>query len=198
MPVLRETEFKARIVWLGHVPAGQTLRAMPVDRLELGFSGEQGARHEGVNRPSCVRVSNLYPKGTEIRNVRQLTILSAEELDRIAAEMGMDQLDPALLGASVIVQGIPDFTHVPPSSRLQAESGTTVTVDMENRPCVLPGREIEAEKPGFGAGFKPAAQGRRGVTAWVERPGQLAIGDTLTLFVPDQRAWAPTGVVASE
>ncbi len=191
MPVLRETEFSGEVVWLGHVPHGQSLRATPVDTLELDFPGDRGARHEGVNRASCVRVKNLYPVGTEIRNVRQLTVLSAEELDAIAAEMGLDRLDPALLGASVVVRGIPDFTHIPPSSRLQASGGLTLTVDMENRPCVIPGREIESVSPGYGAAFKPAAQNRRGVTAWVERPGALALGDALTLFVPDQRNWAP-------
>ena len=72
MPVLRETEFTGEVVWLGHVPAGGSIRADGVDKLELGFAGERGARHEGVNRPSCVRVDNLYPRGTEIRNVRQL------------------------------------------------------------------------------------------------------------------------------
>ena len=190
MPVLRQTEFKASVVWLGHVPSGASLRAENVAQLDLGFSGDRGARHEGVNRPSCVRVKNLYPQGTEIRNVRQLTILSEEELTEIAREMDLDAVDPGLLGASVVIRGIPDFTHVPPSSRLQAPDGLTVTIDMENRPCVLPGREIEAEAPGHGAAFKPAAQGRRGVTAWVERPGMLKVGDTLSLFVPDQRTWS--------
>ncbi len=198
MPVLCEAEFKARVVWLGHVPAGQSLRAKPVPQLDLGFAGDQGARHEGLNRPSCVRVKNLHPQGTEIRNVRQLTIVSAEELATIASGMGVDRLDPAFLGASIVVEGIPDFTHVPPSSRLQAGTGLTMTVDMENRPCVLPGREIEVASPGHGARFKPAAQGRRGVTAWVERPGKLSIGDTLTLFVPDQRAWDPGQVAVSD
>jgi MOSC domain-containing protein YiiM len=123
-------------------------------------------------------------------NVRQLSIVSAEELDGIAQEMGLAALDPALIGASIVVQGIPDFTHLPPSSRIQAASGATLTIDMENGPCVFPGREIEAEHPGFGARFKPAASGRRGVTAWVERPGALAVGDEMTLFIPDQRGWS--------
>lgn len=191
MPVLEKTEFEGEIVWLGHVPAGGSLRARKVERLQLGFDGVAGGRHQGALRPSCSRVTNLYERGTEIRNVRQLTLLAAEELEAIAAEMGLATLDPGLLGASAVVRGIPDFTHVPPSSRLQGGSGVTLTVDMENLPCVLPGREIEADLPGKGAAFKPAAAGRRGVTAWVERPGALALGDRLRLFVPAQRPWSP-------
>ena len=194
MPVLVPSEYSATVTWLGHVPAGTgSLRADAVEFLPLDFDGDTGARHFGTERPSCERVSNLYPKGTAIRNVRQLTILSAEELALIAAEMGIDALDAGLIGASVILQGIPDFTHVPPASRLQAPSGLTLTIDMENRPCNLPAKVIDAENPGYGKAFKSAAQNRRGVTAWVERPGSLALGDTLTLFIPDQRAWAPNG-----
>ena len=191
MATLERTEFEGDVVWLGHVPAGGGLRARPVERLELGFDGVAGGRHEGALRPSCSRVVNLYARGTEIRNVRQLTILSEEELSAIAGAMGEAALDPALLGASLVLRGIPDLTHVPPSARLQSGAGTTLTVDMENRPCVLPGREIEAERPGKGRAFKPAAQDRRGVTAWVERPGALALGDRLRLFVPAQRRWCP-------
>lgn len=191
MPVLKESGYGGEIVWLGHVVAGGSLRAEAVDHLNLGFAGDPGSRHEGTNRASCVRVRNLYPEGTEIRNVRQLSILSAEELDAIAQEMGVASVDPAHLGASIVLKGIPDFTHVPPSSRLQAPSGLTLTIDMENRPCVLPGKEIEAEQPGKGAKFKPAAEGRRGVTAWVERTGGISIGNRLELFVPDQRGWTP-------
>jgi len=192
MPTLEQTQYSGEIIWLGTaLAASGSLRAQPLDQVDLGFDGIRDARHEGTLRPACSRVANLYPRDTEIRNVRQLTILSAEEMDEIADAMGMAQLDPALLGASIILRGIPDFTHVPPSSRLQGPDGVTLTVDMENRPCLLPAREIEAEHAGFGATFKPAAKDRRGVTAWVERPGRLAIGDVVSLFVPDQRAWAP-------
>ncbi len=190
MPVLRETDYQGEIIWLGMVPNGESIRAEERDALELGFHGISGERHEGENRPSCVRVKNLYERDTEIRNVRQLTILSEEELALIAADMGMDKVDPIHLGASVVVRGIPDFTFVPPSSRLQGPDGVTLTVDMENRPCVLPAREIEQDHAGYGPKFKPAATHRRGITAWVERPGALKRGDRLRLFVPDQRAWA--------
>ena len=92
------------------------------------------------------------------------------------------------LGASVVVSGIPDFSHLPPSSRLQGPDGATVTVDMQNRPCQFPAMTIEAAQPGHGKAFRTAAKGLRGVTAWVEREGCFRIGDQLRLHVPDQRA----------
>ncbi len=192
MSTIKDSGFDAEITWLGHVSAGEdSLRARPVSHLDLSFDGDSGARHEGTLRPSCSRMTMLYPKGTQIRNVRQLSVLSQEEMDAVAAQIGLESLDPALLGVSVVLRGIPDFTHVPPSSRLQAASGLTLTIDMENRPCHFPGKEIEAEAPGHGKGFKAAAADRRGVTAWVERPGKIALGDRMRLFVPTQRGWAP-------
>ena len=38
--------------------------------------------------------------------------------------------------------------------------------------------------------FAAAAKDRRGVVAWVEREGSFALGDTLSLHIPDQRVWA--------
>jgi len=191
MPVLLETEFKGEVVWAGETASDSGIASSVVDSLTFGFHGISGERHQGENRASCVRVRNLYPEGTKIRNVRQLTVLSEEELALIAADMGLDQVDPSALGANLVLRGIPDFTFVPPCSRLQGPDGVTLTVDMENRPCIFPGREIEKDHAGFGPKFKPAAKGRRGITAWVERPGHLKLGDSLRLFVPDQRAWAP-------
>ncbi|WP_299679645.1 MOSC domain-containing protein [uncultured Roseobacter sp.] len=191
MPALLPTHFTGTITWLGRVRnSAKTLRAEALETAELTFAGIAGECHGGLTRPSCVRVKAQYPKGTEIRNVRQLSVLSAEELAVIAAEMGLEAIDPIWVGASMVIEGIPDFTHVPPSSRLQMASGASITVDMENRPCVLPGREIEKDAPGFGAAFKPAAKTRRGVTAWVEREGAVAVGDTVTLHIPDQPVWA--------
>ncbi|EPX86836.1 MOSC domain-containing protein [Salipiger mucosus] len=190
MPALKPTDFIARIEWMGRVPLGDSgLRSVPVETLELGFDGPQGERHAGLTRPSCSRVTAQHVRGTEIANARQLSILSAEELDEIAAKMGIEALDPVWLGASMIVSGIGDFSHLPPSSRLQAPDGATLVIDMENRPCNLPAREIESEREGFGKRFKTAAKGRRGVTAWVERPGRLSLGEPLRLHIPHQPVW---------
>ena len=190
MPALKKTTFTGVVRFIGYVADNDaSLRSVSLEAAELSFDGIAGECHGGATRPSCVRVSAQYPKGTEIRNVRQLSVLSAEEMASIAAEIGLEALDPQLLGASLVIEGIPDFTHVPPSSRLQFSSGAAITVDMENRPCVYPGNEIEEDHSGHGKGFKAAAKDRRGVTAWVERPGAVAVGDAVVLHIPDQPVW---------
>jgi len=191
MPALIPTEFTARITWLGHnASRDSALATAPLTSMPLSFAGYAFESHAGLTRPSDSRVLAQYARGTEIRNTRQVSILSAEDLAAIAAEMGIEALDPSFVGASVVVEGIPDFTHIPPSSRLQCEAtGTTLTVDMENRPCTLPAPGIEAAHPGAGKAFKPAAVARRGVTAWVEREGVLQVGATLRLHIPDQPVW---------
>ncbi|MDG1169436.1 MAG: MOSC domain-containing protein [Sulfitobacter sp.] len=192
MPELMPTDHTAKIVWMGKVPQDRPdIRSRPITAAFASYAGFDDDFHAGLTRPSCVRVKSQHPQGTEICNVRQFSILSAEELDFIARQIGVAELDPVLLGASIVVEGIADFTHIPPSSRLQADCGTTIVVDMQNGPCNLPAREIEKVAPGHGKGFKAAAMGRRGVCAWVERQGDLKVGDRLRLHIPGQRAWQP-------
>ena len=191
MPALLPTAFTAKITWLGRVEnQDDGIRSVPLREMAVSYAGVEGEIHGGLTRSSCVRVKDQHPEGMEIRNVRQFSVLSAEELAEIAAEIGVEQLRPEWLGASVVIEGIPDFSHVPPSSRLQNEAGTTLVIDMQNRPCIYPAKEIEKDWPGHGKAFKPAAMGRRGVTAWVEREGPLQVGDEMRLHIPDQRNWA--------
>ncbi|MFU8777812.1 MAG: MOSC domain-containing protein [Roseovarius sp.] len=191
MPALMPTEYHGRITWLGRVAQrDQTLEAESLDAVDVTFAGVAGEEHAGLTRPSCSRVVSQHPKGTEIRNARQFSLLSAEDMAALAAAMGIARLDPAWLGASLVIAGIPDLSHLPPSSRLQGPDGVTLVVDMENRPCHLPAKVIETHAPGFGAKFKRAAVGRRGVTAWVEREGRLALGQMLRLHIPDQPVWS--------
>ena len=190
MPALLPTEFTGIITWLGRVPDREaSLKSHALQDAHASFAGFEGEAHAGLTRPSDSRVLSQYPRGTEIRNVRQFSVVSAEDLAEIAQKMDLPEVPPDWMGASVVVQGIPDFTYLPPSSRLQTQDGTTLVIDMENRPCNLVARVIEDEVAGFGKRFKAAAEGRRGVTAWVEREGPLRVGDTVTLHIPDQPVW---------
>lgn len=193
MPALIPTQFRGTVTWLG-------VQRRPVEKLEifgepvaempLTFAGFAPEVHAGLTRPSCSRVLAQHPRGTTIRNARQLCLVSAEDLAEIAARLGMERIDPAWLGASVVIAGLPDFSFLPPSSRLQGPDGVTLVVDMENRPCQEPAVTMAKATGGQGKAFKSAARGRRGVTAWVEREGTLRPGDSLVLHVPDQRVWA--------
>ena len=194
MPALIPTNHFAEVVWLGRVASRPVaLESANLDSIDLKFSGALGEDHSGLTRPACSRVSAQYPRGTIIRNVRQLSVVSAEELKAIAQGMGVERLEPEWVGASLVLSGIEDFSHIPPSSRLQADSGATLVVDMQNRPCRFPGEVIEKAHPGKGPLFKSAAKGKRGITAWVEAEGRIKLGDLLRLHIPDQRAWAGEG-----
>ncbi len=191
MPALKPTSFQAEVLWIGVVQdRAAALASAGMTHAEIGFGGIGGEAHGGLTRLSCSRVISQHPRGTKIRNARQLSVVSAEELEEIAAEMGIADLRPDQVGATLMLRGLPDFTHLPPSSRLQGPSGVTLVVDMVNRPCHLPAPVIDADNPGKGRGFKTAAKGRRGVTMSVEREGALSVGDTLKLHIPDQRSWA--------
>ena len=106
MPALAPTEQYGEITWLGTVPPDAGLCSVAAAEMRLTYAGAEGEAHSGVTRTSCVRVKSLWKQGTEIRNERQLSVMSQEEIDAIAAKCGLDWLDPALLGCSIVVKGI--------------------------------------------------------------------------------------------
>jgi len=160
-----------------------------IDSVAVNYAGLEGESHSGLVRASCVRVRHQYPQGTEIRNTRQVSIVSVEELALIAATMGVDGLQPEWLGANLLVSGIPHFSQIPPSTRMIFDGGASLVVDLENSPCKYPGEIIERHHPGFGDRFAKAAVGKRGVTAWVEREGRISDGDSIRLYIPPQRIY---------
>ncbi len=160
------------------------------EHFTLSFDGIEGDCHGGRTRPSDSRMVTQYRRGTEVANTRQLSILSQEELADIAASMGLDALSPEWVGANLVTRGIPDLSLLPPSTRLMFSSGATLIVDMENAPCRFVADVIESHRPGKGSAFIAAAQHKRGVVAWVEKPGDIAVGDEIVLHVPPQRIYA--------
>ncbi|MEM1383022.1 MAG: sulfurase [Pseudomonadota bacterium] len=191
MPIVSPTGIAGRIAYLGVVrDRRETLCSAPLEEVGLTFEGFAGECHGGLTRPSCTRVRAQHPvKGTEIRNTRQISILSLEELAVIADGLGIPYLRPEWVGANLVLEGIPDLTLIPPASRLVFGSGVVITVDVENGPCRFPAEVIEGHHPGHGKAFPKVAATRRGTTGWVERPGTLALGDACRLHAPPQRLY---------
>ena len=162
-------------------------------RVRVTLEGFEGDRHAGMTRLSDTRTPH-YPRGTEIRNSRQVSIVSAEEWSSISADMGLPELLPEWLGANLVLGGIPDLTHLPPSTRLSFPRDTVLVVEGENLPCTLPGEVIQGQYPhipGLFAAFPKATIHRCGVVAWVERGGVICEGDMVAVRVPRQVPYQP-------
>ena len=185
---LKNLEARTEVILVNSTP-DEDLSSSRVASVEVSYAGLQGESHSGLVRSSCVRVRHQYPQGTEIRNTRQISIVSTEELAIIADNMGIAELKPEWLGANLLVSGIPNFSQIPPSTRMIFSGGASLVVDLENSPCKYPGEVIDQHHPDFGKLFAKAAVGRRGVTAWVERQGQINTGDSIQLYIPPQRIY---------
>ena len=190
MSILSPTKIVGRVVsTLVNPEREKTLESVPRDYVEATFAGLQGDSHAGLTRESCVRVKHQYVAGTEIRNTRQISILSAEDLAEVASRMGLEEVNPGWVGANLLISGIPSLTLLPPSARLIFSSGASLVVDMESGPCVFPARVIDQYHPDKGKTFPKAALNRRGVTDWVEREGRISPNDEVALHLPPQRTY---------
>ncbi len=166
------------------------LEKQAVPELRLLFSGIEGDCHGGLTRKSDSRMLKQFKRGTPVRNSRQLSVLSMEELAEVADRMGIPAVQPEWVGANLVTRGIPDLTLLPPSSRLQFTSGAMIVVDIENHPCRYPADIIQRHNPEQKMGFVKAAMHKRGVVGWVEAEGAVRLGDTITVWIPPQRIYS--------
>ncbi|WP_245451481.1 MOSC domain-containing protein [Georhizobium profundi] len=162
----------------------------PVSSLDLTFDGIVGDFHAGATRRSGGR-EPWYPRGTEMRNERQLSIVSADELSMAAIDMGIDRIRPEWIGANLLLDGIPQLSMLPPRTLLFFANGVTLKIDGQNAPCRLSGNSIADHFPdhdhtALALSFKDAAKRRRGLVAWVEKPGRITVGEGVKVQVPEQ------------
>lgn len=163
-----------------------TIASTAVETLELTLDGVVGDRHYGSLKLSDSRTP-WYTRGTSIRNYRQVSIISQEELDAIAAKMGIPRILPEWLGANLLLSGIPRLTQLPPSTRIFFGEECVVAIDGENLPCKYPAAIIQEnypDIPGLDAAFPKLGLHLRGVVGWVERAGLVRTGDNCKVLVP--------------
>lgn len=166
-----------------------------VDALELDFEGIDGDLHHGRTRRSGGR-EPWYPRGTEIRNERQLSLVSADELRTVASRMGIAEIRPEWVGANLLIEGVARLSMLPAGSLMFFKGGVTLKIDAQNGPCRFAGRAV-AENAGMAdreAGallFPKMAKRLRGVVAWVEKPGTIRMGEHVSIRVPEQWIYRP-------
>jgi hypothetical protein len=176
---------KVNAVLLGDFPETHITR--PVSQVEVDFTGFIGDHHSGLTINSGDRTP-YYPIGTKIRNYRQVTILSKEEIAETREELGLIELLPEWYGGNLELEGIPKLTRIPPSTRLFFSSGAVLVVDGVNSPCNTIGKTIQQHYPGIKglqAKFISNAKLRRGIVCWVEKCGFITIGDEVEGLIPE-------------
>jgi hypothetical protein len=179
---------KARVAGLYRTPETERFQTAPVETLTLGFDGITGDRHGGLTRRSGGR-EPWYPRGTEIRNERQLSLLSPDDLIAIAAGMAVPEVRPEWIGGNLLIEGIADFTLLPARTCLFFEGGVTLRIDGLNVPCRFSGRSIAQHYPegeGLDLAFVKAARHARGLVGWIEKPGVIRMGEAVEARVPEQ------------
>lgn len=175
---------------------GEDFVSLPVETLTVDYEGIAGDFHAGIARKSGGR-EPWYPRGTDMRNERQISILSQEELVEIASGLKIEKLEPGWIGGNLVLEGIPNMSFLPSRTLLFFEGGVTLRVDGYNAPCRLAGGSIakhlglDPEGRDFmdsdmALAFKDAAYMKRGLVAWVEKAGVISQGETVTARIWEQ------------
>jgi len=154
----------------------------PVAAIDLEWGGVPGDRHYGEYMQSNSREAHAFPRGTEIRNYRQISIVDQAELDVIAERLEIENLSPGTIADNICTEGLPDLTALPLMTRLRFPSGATIMTGGENNPCTIAGGMVQARYGAQAHKFPKAAIHLRGITGWVERPGVIRIGDLIEVI----------------
>lgn len=188
--VVRRQTLRGRVAGVFRAEQARDLTSVAVDMLALELGGVPGDRHFGFTRKAGSR-EPWYPRGTEIRSGRQVSIVSPEELAEAAARMGLTELTPEWIGANISIEGVARLSFLPPGTRMFFDGGATLVVEAINAPCRDAGRCIARHTGNAEAelGFAKIAAGLRGVVASVERPGTVRPDSDVQIRVPEQRLY---------
>lgn len=183
---------EGRLVALFRTPDPTSFETEAVDRLDLALTGIEADRHAGHVRASTGR-EPWYRRGTPLRNDRQLSILSSEEMAIVAERLGLPALPGGWIGANLVVEGIPSLSFLPRGTRLIVEDAAVIQVEAPNAPCRIAGRSVarHAGRDELELGFPREAAHLRGVVASVERAGPVHPGDRVVAKVPEQWLYVP-------
>lgn len=143
--------------------------------------------HDGIYITTSDRV-----RGDWIFNFRTWTALSREEIDQVDSALDV-KIPPGCLLENVIVSGIPNFSKLPPTTRLvfksRQEDGfmrPILAVWEENGPCKTVGRRLENlyAREGLKSAFISLAKNKRGLMGFVLGIGTVKVGDRVLVYPP--------------
>ncbi len=170
----------------------------PVDMISFNLWGPVGDRHFGDCRllsghdGEYIRTSDLE-RGNQVFNWRTWTGLSDEEVSETEAQLG-HPVPPGTVLENIRIAGIPNFSKLPPTSRLVFPSKKVLrqteqailAVWEENGPCRTAGERVAAlyGNTKLTAAYVKSALNRRGVMGFVLASGRVYLGDEVRVYPP--------------
>src|SRR5579885_479226 len=176
-----KTNLNANVTALYLASSATNLVKSPTQYIDCALEGLTGdMRHPpGFIKPADGRDKDIA-RGTPVRNWRQWSAVSVEELQQIAHAMGIEHLDGSYLGTNITFAGCPNLTQIPRGATIWFPSGAVLTVEAENAPCIGPGKAIMEAYPHIDARqFPKAAHHRRGLVGVVYVAGRINVGDSV-------------------
>jgi MOSC domain-containing protein YiiM len=158
-----------------------------VQKLEVYLSGLKQDRHGGFTKVAGIRESRIVEKGTEVMNLRGITIVGTEELAEIAQKLELKEVTSHDLEANIEISGIPDFTRLAIGTMLKFTRKCVLMITSENLPCVVAGKRVadRVGQPDIEWKFPKAAIHLRGVTAMPFASGIIKVGDEVEVIKPN-------------
>jgi hypothetical protein len=167
----------------------------PSGTLDVDLEGIAGDRHGGLWRGAGPREPWLK-RGFAIRNDRQLTVLSTEEMHDLALRLDVPQVPPELVGANLLISGLSRLSHLTAGARLaiggawggkgQFDGQVLLRVEGYNHPCRGPGKKLAQyfDRPDLEFEFRKQATSLRGLILCVDASGRIAPGDAVVVVPP--------------
>lgn len=157
------------------------------NKLTLSWDGIIGDKH--TSRTSIARTQdasdNGVLKGSEVLNLRQITILSKEELKETANLMGIPEISSDDVRANIIIEGLPNLSKLSVGTRMIFPEFAVIYITGENTPCIISGRRVQERFThinGLAIQYPKAALNKRGLLAMVIRPGFVRVGDKIKII----------------
>lgn len=171
-----------------HAGSNKDLSKQTRKSIDVDFEGIVGDAHRGMSRSAWS--GEREPKGTTLRNDRQWSGISVEELTTISEQLDLTEtLRPETVGANLCIEGIGELSLLPRGTRLVFPSGAALVVEEYNPPCTDMGAQIAAkyvtrsgEQLTAKQWLKPA-HGRRGIVGMVDVAGTISAGDEILVQV---------------
>lgn len=165
------------------------LETRGVDQLPCDLEGLVGDRHQGYVLSSGGRQKTVYARGTSIRNNRQWTAISGEELATIQHNLGLKEtVEAAHIGFNAQIDGLGPITQLPALTHLVFSPHATFApkrpedvvwvVYAEILPCEIAGSALahRFQDPKLASAFPKASLGLRGCTGYVDKGGLVEEG----------------------